>query len=171
MLSIKAMRNTDLAQQLWGSARLWRGITAVLSTAALALLVAALVARAPPDFAQRPVIAVLRDTSGRPGWTVRLAPNAHQIAIDSLSPPPAPAGKDYQLWLTTPGGTPQPLALLPLAGRKIFAETPGNIRLLASTAELRVTLEPATGTFAPAPSGQSVFRAPIRPEAQRGGAP
>jgi anti-sigma-K factor RskA len=163
---------TGLARQLWEDARLWRRAALVLATTALALLVAALVAREPPDFTQRPVIAVLRDAHRQPAWTLRLAPNAHQIAVDSYSPPPPPTGKNYQLWLVAPGETvPQPLALLPLAGRKIFAETPANIRRLAGTGELRVTLEPATGTFAPVPNGQPVFHAILKPEAEGGEAP
>jgi anti-sigma-K factor RskA len=168
----EGMRSTGLARQLWEDARLWRRAALVLAATALALLVAALVMREPPDFAQRPVIAVLRDADQRPAWTLRLAPNAHQIAVDSLLPPPPPAGKNYQLWLAAPGeATPQPLALLPLIGRKIFAETPADIHRLAGPGELRVTIEPATGTFAPAPSGQSVFHASLKSEAEPGEAP
>jgi len=169
---MKIMRSTGLARRLWEDARLWRRTALVLATTALALLVATLVAREPPDFAQRPVIAVLRDADQRPAWTLRLAPHAHQIAVDSLSPLPPPAGKNYELWLVAPGEvTPQPLALLPLIGRKIIAETPANIHRLAGPGELRVTLEPATGTFAPAPSGQSVFHATLKPKAEPGEAP
>lgn len=169
---MKVMHNTGLARQLWEDARLWRRAALVLATTALALLVAALVTRESPDFAQRPVITVLRDAHQRPAWTLRLAPNAHQIAVDSLSPPPPPTGKNYELWLVAPGEvTPQPLALLPLTGHKIFAETPANIRRLAGPGELRVTLEPRTGTFAPAPNGQSVFHATLKPEAKPGEVP
>ncbi len=118
------MSAAGFVEQLWDSARFWRGAAAVLATAGFALLVAALVARAPPDFAERPVIAVLRDTGQHPAWAIRLAPAAHQIAVDSLGPPPPPAGKVYQLWLVAPGvPAPQPLGLLPLSGRKIIAET------------------------------------------------
>jgi anti-sigma-K factor RskA len=146
----------------WGSARLWRVTAAVLATTALALWVAALVARPPPDFDRRAVIAVVRDTHGRPLWAVRLARSAHQIAIDSLGAPPPPAGKAYQLWLAaTGGGPPQPLGLLPLAGRKIVPEMPTDIRLLSGKGELVVTLEPGNGAVAGTPSGPPLFRAPL----------
>ncbi len=143
--------------------RLWRSLAAGFGVAALALWVAAVVARAPPDFAERPVIAVLRDAGQRPAWSVRLARTAHQIAVDGLGPPAPPGGKAYQLWLTTPGAAaPQPLGLLPLSGRKVIAETPANIRRLASgTGELLVTIEPAEGPLAEAPSRPPVFRASL----------
>jgi len=153
------MSPVTAAGEFWESGRFWRRTAIVLATLAMALLVAALVAREPADFAERPVIAVLRDANRHPVWTMRLARAAHQIALDSLQPPPPPAGKDYQLWLVTPGEPAQPLGLLPLSGSKILAETPANIRRLAGKAELRVTLEPATGTLAETPSGAPVFSA------------
>ncbi len=75
---------------------------------------------------------------------------------------PLPLGKTYQLWVAArETATPQPLGLLPLTGRKIFAESPSNIRLLAGKAELWVTLEAATGTLAGAPNGPSLFHASL----------
>ncbi len=148
--------------RVWDNARFWRRAAIVLATTACALLVAALVAREPPDFAERPVIAVLRDTGQHPGWSVRLAQSANQIAVDSDGAPPPPPGKTYQLWIAGHGTAPaQPLGLLPLTGRKIFAEAPSNIRLLTGSGELWVTLEVATGTLAGAPGGPPVFRATI----------
>jgi anti-sigma-K factor RskA len=148
-------------EPMWDCARFWRGVAAVLATAALALLAAALVARDPPDFAERPVIAVLRDAGHRPAWSVRLARAAHQIAVDGLDPPPPPGDKAYQLWLAAPGAAVEPLGLLPLSGRKVIAETPTNIRRLAGTGEVLVTLEPAKGPLADAPREQPVFRASL----------
>jgi anti-sigma-K factor RskA len=151
-----------LVEQLWDSARFWRCVATGLATAALALLVAALVSREPPDFSERPVIAVLRDAGRHPAWAVRLARTAHQIAVDSLDPPPPPAGRSYQLWIVgRRTAAPQPLGLLPLTSRKIIAETPTSIRLLTGEGELRVTLEPANGSLAEAPSGTALFRASL----------
>jgi len=151
-----------LLERFWDSTRVWRGAAAVLATAALTLLVAALVAREPPDFAERPVLAVLRDAGQHPAWAIRLARTAHQIAVDSLDPPAPPPGKAYQLWFVAPGAAaPRPLGLLPLSGRKIIAETPANIRLLAGKGELGVTLVPANGALAGAPSGPPVFHASL----------
>jgi anti-sigma-K factor RskA len=152
---------TGFVERFWDNADLWRAAAAVLATTAVALLVAALVSREPPDFAERPVLAELRDTPHQqPAWAIRLARAAHQIAVDALDPPAPPAGKSYQLWLVAPGaGPPRPLGLLPRSGRKIIAETPANIRLLGGRGELEVTLESATGTFAEIPNGPPVFYA------------
>jgi len=137
----------------------WRWAAGVLATMALALLVAALIARAPPDFSDRPVVAVVRDNGQHPLWAIRLARSAHQIAVDSLAPPPVPAGHVYQLWLQAPGiGGPRPLGLLPQSGRKTIAETPANTRLLSGRGELLVTLEAKGGSRDPGPGGPALFR-------------
>ena len=147
---------------LWDQAWFWRLMAAGLGVLALALLVAALIGRTPPDFSARPIVAVLRDAAGRPLWAIRLARSADQIAADSLAPPPVPAGRAYQLWLEAPGFRgPRPLGLLPRAGRKKIAETPVNIRLLAGRGELVVTLEAATGSPEAGPSGSVLFRSAL----------
>jgi anti-sigma-K factor RskA len=154
-----------LVRRLWNDVRFWRRAAAALATIALAVLVAALVGREPPDFDERPVAAVLRAKDQRPLWALRLARSAHQIAVDTLVAPHPPAGTDYQLWLL-PAGTaaPQPLGLLPLSGREILAETPANVRHLAEgRGELRVTLEPASSALAGVPSGPPVFVAHLEP--------
>lgn len=152
----------DFRREIWDSPRFWRSIAAALATTVLALVVAAEVARAPPDFAERHVIAVLRDGGQHAVWLVRLAQTAHQIAVDGLGPPAPPPGKVYQLWLRAiDAAAPQPLGLLPLSGRKVIAESPANIRRLAGTGELLVTLEPAEGALPGAPSGPPMFRASL----------
>jgi anti-sigma-K factor RskA len=150
-------------------AAFWRRTTAVIATTAAALLVAAAVAREPADFADRPVIAVLRDAGRHPAWAIRLARNAHLIAVDSLDPPAPPSGKAYQLWLVASGAAPpRALGLLPRSGRKIIAETPANTRLLAGKGALRVTLEPGSGALAGAPNGAPLFDANLAGLGQTG---
>jgi anti-sigma-K factor RskA len=144
---------------LWDKAWFWRGLAAGLGVVALALLVAALIGRAPPDFSARAIVAIVRDPGGQPLWAIRLASGADQIAADSLAPPPVAAGRVYQLWLEAPGaGGPRPLGLLPRTGRKTIAETPANIRLLAGRGELVVTVEPPGGSRGTGPSGPVRFR-------------
>ncbi|MGH7045097.1 MAG: anti-sigma factor domain-containing protein [Stellaceae bacterium] len=145
---------------LWERAALWRALAAGLAALTLGLLVAALVARPAPDFAEHRVIAVLRDAGHHQLWTIRLASRAHQIAIDSLAPPSSPPGRVYQLWLAHPGAAvPRPLGLLPQTGQKVIAETPANSRLLNQPGELLVTLEATGGSQRPGPSGSVQFHA------------
>ncbi len=149
----------SLETRPWGGVVFWRRATAVLGTLSLALLVAAIIAREPPDFSAMPIVAVLRDGEQHPIWAIHLARAAHQIAADSLRPQPAPAGGVYQLWFLMPASmAPHPLGLLPQSGRKRIAVTPENARLLAGEGELEVTLEPIGGSRAPGPSGPTLFR-------------
>ena len=148
--------------RVWDSVLFWRRAAGVLATLSLALLVAAIIAREPPDFSTMPVIAVVRDGERHPVWAIRLARAAHQIAADSLRPQPVPADHVYQLWLlASDATTPHPIGLLPRSERKVIAVTPENARLLAGEGELEVTLEPVGGSTAPGPTGPVLFRASL----------
>jgi anti-sigma-K factor RskA len=137
----------------------WRGASAVLAVVALALFVAALVRRPPPDFSTRRIIAVLQDGAHHPLWAIRLAVEADQIAADSLAPPPVPPGQVYQLWLAVKGVTGlQPLGLLPETGRKAIPVTPENAQRLRGIGQLVVTLEAAGGSQQLGPTGPVRFR-------------
>jgi len=148
--------------RLWDSVVFWRRAAGVFATLSLALLVAAIIAREPPDFSAMPVVAIVRDDEQHPVWAIRLARAAHQIAADSLRPQPVPPDHVYQLWLLASDATaPHPIALLPRSERKVIAVTPENARLLAGEGELEVTLEPAGGSPGPGPSGPTMFRASL----------
>jgi anti-sigma-K factor RskA len=119
---------------------------AALATVALSLVVAAVVARPPPDFAALPVAAVLRDAQGRAVWQIRLAASAHKIAAEALRREAPPAGRAFELWLKSPEAAPPlPLGLLPLAGKQVLPVTPLAARRLSGSGELFVTVEPAEG--------------------------
>jgi anti-sigma-K factor RskA len=149
------IRSADLRME----APFWRTVSAVLGVLALALLVAALIGRPPPDFSTRRVIAIVRDGARHPLWAIRLAPTADQIAADNLHPLPVPPGRVYQLWLSVRGVAGlQPLGLLPQSGQKIIPVTPGNARRLRGTGRLVVTLEAAGGSQQPGPTGPVLFR-------------
>src|SRR5215472_6675210 len=137
----------------------WRGAGAVLAVTALALSVAALVRRPPPDFSTLRIVAVVEDGAHHPAWAIRLAPAAHQIAADSLAPQPAPRGRVYQLWLAAEGSAgPSQLGLLPQRGRKAIPVSPEDAQRLMGTGPIEVTLEPAGGSPQPGPTGPVVFR-------------
>ena len=147
-----------MLKRLWDNVLFWRRAAAVLATLSLALLVAAMIARGPPDFSAAPVIGVLRDGEHHAIWAIRLDRASHQIAADSLRPQPVPSDRVYQLWFLAPGTTaPRSLGLLPQSTRKRIAITSENARLLAAGGELEVTLEPAGGSPDPHPSGPALF--------------
>ena len=155
----KAPREIAWPAKLWADIRIWRCAAGVLATLSLALLVAAIIARAPPDFSDISIVAIVRDGERHPVWAIRLARAAHQIAADTLRDEPAPPGRVYQLWLVVADRTgPRQIGLLPPFGRKRIAVSPENARLLAGTGELVVTLEPVGGSPNREPTGQPVFR-------------
>lgn len=148
-----------VVRKLRDNAGFWRSVSAVLATLCGALLVAAIIARPPPNFSNMPVIAVIRDAQQRPIWAIRLAAASHQIAVDNLREERPPPGGVYQLWLlSTDSVKPHQLGLLPQSGRKPIAVSPAASRLLAGAGELFVTLEPQDGSPEPGPSGRTVFR-------------
>ena len=154
-----ASRESAWLAKLCADIRVWRWAGAVLATLSLALLVAAIIARDPPDFSDISIVAVVRDGERHPIWAIRLAGSAHQIAADTLRDEPAPPGRVYQLWLLVADRSgPRQLGLLPPSGRKRIAVSPENARLLAGTGELVVTLEPAGGSPDRGPTGPAVFR-------------
>ena len=133
--------------------------TGVLAVAALTLLVAALVRRPPPDFSTLRIVAVLEDAAHHPAWAIRLAPAAHQIAAESLTPQPVPPGRVYQLWLAPEGvAGPRQLGLLSERGRKTIPISPEDARRLMGNGRLDVTLEPQGGSPQPGPTGPVLFR-------------
>jgi anti-sigma-K factor RskA len=144
----------------WDKLAFWRSFAVGIAVTTAALFVAALIGRPPPDFSACPVIAVVQDGGQHPLWAIRLAGDAHQIAVDSLHPPAVPSGYVFQLWLEPPpgAGAPRPLGLLPQSGRREIPETPANTRMLSGPGALVVTLEPLGGSIGAGPSGPALFR-------------
>jgi anti-sigma-K factor RskA len=142
-----------------GDIRFWRGTAGVLAIAVSALIVAAAIGRDRPDFADRPVLTVIRDGRARPVWEIRLARAAHEIAARNLWAEPAPKGRAFELWLLPAGAaTPRPLGILPSAGREVIPVTPRDAASLAAPGTLLVTLEPGEGALDLRPSGPLLFR-------------
>ena len=157
--AVKAPREIAWLAKLWDNIRFWRWAAGVFAILSFAFLVAAIIARDPPNFSDISIVAVVRDGERHPVWAIRLAGAAHQIAADTLRDEPAPPGRVYQLWLLVADRSgPRQLGLLPPSGRKRIAVSPENARLLAGTGELVVTLEPAGGSPNREPTGQAVFR-------------
>lgn len=144
-------------------ARRWRAAAEVLAVAVLALVVAAAIARPSPDFADRPVLAVIRDGDAHPVWAIRLAPAAHEIAVRSLRAETAPRGRGFELWLVSAGtAAPRPLGMLSSAGGEVIPLTPQNTALLTGRGVLLVTLETGEGAPDLRPSGAPLFRGRLR---------
>src|SRR5260370_7102632 len=83
--------DTARLAELWAEIRVWRWAAAVMATLSLGLLVAAIIARDPPDFSDISIVAVVRDGGRHPVWAIRLArPPPHLSPHNLLSEPPPP---------------------------------------------------------------------------------
>src|SRR5579875_1356696 len=127
--------------------RCWRGTTAVLAIAGLALVTAAAIRRPPPDF------------GGRPVWQIRLARAAHEMAVQTLRAQPLPKDRAFELWLLPAGrARPRPLGILPAHGNTVIPIAPREAALLVKRGALPVTLEPSEGAPGLRPDGPPLFR-------------
>ncbi len=133
-------------------------ILAPIAVFAFAFAVAAGIKRAPPNFSRLPPLAKIEDETGRALWVIRMAPRAHQIAVDAVENSPTAAGQAYQLWLAD-SDNPQSLGLLPSSGRKVIPESPALIEKLAGGGVLLISLEKARGSDTPWPNGPVLYRA------------
>lgn len=141
----------------------WSGAAWTGSVLAAALAVAAAIHRPAPDFAARPVLALLHSPGGNPAWRLRWSRTAAEIAARSLGSAKPPRGHAFELWLVTGGSAaPRPLGILPLTGRRLIPLAPANVRLLGGPGALIATAEPPEGTPALRPSGPALFRGRLR---------
>jgi anti-sigma-K factor RskA len=137
----------------WDNAALWRSLAfaaaalALLALGAALLLTVPLGARGP---APRPAVAVLVDDARQPVWLALANPAGTRLELRALRPLAPPPGRVFALWLIDrPGAAPRALGSVPPAGRAI-EQLPV---LLRPGALLGISLEPATGEAAAAPSG------------------
>jgi anti-sigma-K factor RskA len=93
----------------WNRVNVWRGLMAVATAAALAVL--AIVLTSPP---QR-LMAVLNDAQGRPVWLLRTAEDDRGLVTRLLGDTP-PAERVPELWLLPADGPPMSLGLLDISG-------------------------------------------------------
>ena len=143
--------------------RFRRAAATVLAVTGLALVVAVAIARPAPDFADQPVLAVIRDAGARPAWEIRLAPAAHEIAATSLRAEPAPKGRAFELWLLPAAAArARPLGILPPAGVAVIPLAPHDVPLLGGRGALLVTLEAEEGAPDLRLGGAPLFRGRLR---------
>ncbi len=128
-------------------ARFWKASTAG-ALAIAAGLVAFIVLRAPPP----PVAAVLTQGAGGPPVLLALAGPGGELTVRPAIPlPPAPEGRDYELWALPNGALhPRSLGVLPAAGSQVQARLAPGTRVL-------VSLEPKGGSPSGLPTGPVLF--------------
>jgi anti-sigma-K factor RskA len=138
-----ADREPVVRSSWWNRVGVWRGLAA-LATATAAAVVALVLSTSPPQ-----LIAVLNDAQGRPVWLLRTAEDERGLLTRLLGDAP-PAERVPELWLLPSDRPPVSLGLLEPIGDNRRPLAPDVQRLLRAGAMLAVSLEPPGGS----PSGQ-----------------
>lgn len=138
----------------WNALGLWRGLSALASTAAVALLVVAL--QAPP--VQPPIVVVLATNPGagvatNASFVASLSADGRALVLKPLNAPTLTAAQALELWSVPAQGGPRSLGL-------VRADSVTTLLLQAGvkegTAAFAVSIEPAGGSPTGAPTGPIV---------------
>jgi anti-sigma-K factor RskA len=135
-------------------AGLWPALAAGL--AAIAGLFGGLYVSQPE---QAQYVAVIADQT-TPIWVLQAF--TEELRVNTVNGRPIPATNSYELWMLPGGGAaPVSLGLLPATSNALLPLDAQAHAVLAQTATLAVSLEPAGGSPTGAPTGPVLFTAPL----------
>jgi anti-sigma-K factor RskA len=110
-----------------------------------------------PEQAQ--YVAVISDQT-TPIWVLQAF--TEELRVNTVNARPIPAANSYELWMLPGGGAPPvSLGLLPASSNALLPLDAPAHAVLAQTATLAVSLEPAGGSPTGAPTGPVLFTAPL----------
>jgi anti-sigma-K factor RskA len=136
----------------------WPALAAGL--AALAILFGGLYLGQAPRVDQARYVSVITDQATGPVWLLQAF--AAELRVSTINDRPVPAGNSYELWMLPNGGAaPVSLGLIPGAGNAALPLDAQALAVLAQTATLAVSLEPAGGSPTGQPTGPIIFTAPL----------
>ncbi len=141
------------APRWWQQLSLWRGLSALSSVAAVALLV--LVNQVPP--AQPPVITILAANPEaaqalNASFVASVSADGRALVLRPLNDLTLSPGRALELWAVPAQGAPRSLGLVRADGATTLLKT----RLLLDTAAFAVSVEPQGGSPTGAPTGPIV---------------
>lgn len=141
-------------QRWWNRLGLWRGVSALATTAAVALLVVS--AQVPPP--QAPIVVVLATNPGaavptNASFVASLSPDGRALVLKPLNAPTLTAAQALELWSVPAQGGPRSLGLVrPDQATTLLMQTSAT----RGTAAFAVSIEPAGGSPTGAPTGPIV---------------
>jgi anti-sigma-K factor RskA len=146
------------APRWWRRLAPWRALTALASTAALAMaLVLAL-----PERVQPPVVVVLQGTEGATHglntFVASVSGDGRALVTRPLLPVSVQTDRVLELWSVPPEGAPRSLGLISSSGATVIARErlPASL-LRGGTAALAVSVEPPGGSPTGAPTGPVLY--------------
>ena len=135
----------------------WPALAAGL--AALAILFGGLYVTQEPRVDQPRYVSVFTDQATGPVWLLQAF--AAELRVSTINARPVPAGNSYELWMLPTGAAPVSLGLIPGTGNAALPLSAQALAVLAQSANLAVSLEPAGGSPTGAPTGPIIFTAPL----------
>ena len=140
----------------WSSLRFWRGLSLITSALATASIVALLVLvseRGPTtDGAGKPLVATLTASGESVAFLARFDPGQGRMIV-RFAADPGDAVRVPELWLIPDDGVPRSLGVLSGTGSGELTIQQPVQQLIQDGATLAVSLEPAGGSPAGAPTG------------------
>jgi len=137
----------------------WWPAAAAAGLLGVALLLGRFTIWGPPSFQQ---MAALAEANASPLWEVERTADFGQISIRTVGNVVLEGDRNYELWILPGGGqNPVSLGLLPRSGTLQRELTAAQRTLLASAAQVAVSIEPAGGSPTGLPTGPVVIVAPI----------
>ena len=137
----------------WQRLGVWRAISGLATSAALALLVVSSQAPAP----QAPIVVVLASNPEaaqalNASFVASVSADGRALVLKPLQPLTMAAGRALELWAVPAAGAPRSLGLVDAAGATTLVRT----QLLRDTAAFAVSVEPSGGSTTGAPTGPIV---------------
>ncbi len=138
----------------------WRGLSAALTLAVLALLLP--IFQAPTQLTTEQ-LALIQDSEQQPLWVVSVDLDAGVIRTRAINAPARDVDRVFELWMLPADGPPQSFGLLPVTGgsRAQHQISPALLALLRGSKGLAVSIEPVGGSPTGLPTGPVVYTAAI----------
>jgi anti-sigma-K factor RskA len=152
------------AKVLWRSASFWRGVSAVATAVAAALLILFIQTQPPAPPAVPSQVAVLSDKDSHPAWLIRTDFGQRMLAVEALQPQDKPTDTSFELWMI-PGANqpPRSLGLLAPSGTLRIPLSDPQLEILKRSGALAVSLEPAGGSPTGLPTGPVLYQGALVP--------
>lgn len=147
--------------------RLWQGLAAAASIAAVVLASLLYVVTSQPTPKPQPTYAsIFYDKATSSGWLLTADAQTGEMSVMAMGGYSVPDGKELRLWVIPKGGKPIASGVVPSHGRNSWQMSSQVMQLLDdSTTVLAVTMEPTSDPVSDGPDGPVMWQAHVTQQA------